>query len=239
MPLAESALRLLDADAPRINRVMAHHSLGLASAALGRFRDARKWHGLVASAVQGDLSDLEFDVSRHVALAHAFCAWYSLELGDDLDAWRLAEKTCSLAEELGQLFAVSHTQFVAGLIAVRRGEHRQAIARLGPRLERVAKHAASNLPWFASTLGWALVLAGDTKEGMRLLELAIEPKTRVTGVLYALPLMDMAEAALALRDLDRGSWAASTALEECRARGEKGHETWALHSARRDRGRAK
>jgi tetratricopeptide (TPR) repeat protein len=228
MPLAESALRLLDQDAPDINRIMTHHSLGLASAALGRFSDARKWHGLVASSVEGNLLSREFDVSRHVALAHAFCAWYSLELGDEIEARRLSKEACSIADDLGQFYAVSHNQFVAALIAIRCGEYREAIARLGPHLERTTKDAASNLPWVASTLGWALVLAGDSMQGMQLLELAIDSSTRAVGLPYALPLINMAEAALALRALDRAGWAALTAREECLVRGEKGHETWAL-----------
>jgi class 3 adenylate cyclase/tetratricopeptide (TPR) repeat protein len=227
LTLAREALGLHYDGMPDLQAVTTYWTLGVNNMSLGRFAEAAEWLSRLAERVPAEgIADKPFDVSRHGALARSYLGLLAAEVGDLPRARLLADEACRLADLLGQFFAVSHNQHVAALIDLHSGAPRNAVARLEPILERTALDAPVLIARVESTLGCALVQAGQVERGLALAEHANEAETRRRGAPTALPAFNLAWAYLSAGELDRAAAAAARALSEARSGGEASNENW-------------
>jgi class 3 adenylate cyclase/tetratricopeptide (TPR) repeat protein len=114
-----------------------------------------------------------------------------------------------------------------GLLSLHQGDLLQAIAALKRSLEVCqAGDIGLLLPWVASALGYAYLLAGRLPEALPLLQQAVEQDA--TQAYYPLWLTHLSEAYLLAGRLDDAQQPAQRALALSRALKQRGHEVYAL-----------
>src|SRR4029453_19219770 len=112
---------------------------------------------------------------------------------------------------------------------LRTGELDRAVGLLEPGLALCrAVEMPALLTQLLATLGYARVLQGRVAEGQTLLEESVEPSTFSRSAPFSFPLLFLGEATFLARKDSDAAQIAQRALDQARARRERGWEAWAL-----------
>jgi len=152
-------------------------------------------------------------------------------LGRFEDGMACSEEAIRRAEQHSAPFGLATALVGLGSLYLRRAEAPAAIPLLERALELCRTYSVNNwLPTIGASLGAAYAVTGRVDEGVRLLEEAVDLGRRM-GIVATLSLWQVY--------LGEAYWRAGRpadalaegrrALAECRARGERGYEAWALH----------
>jgi transcriptional regulator with AAA-type ATPase domain/tetratricopeptide (TPR) repeat protein len=153
------------------------------------------------------------------------------ELGRFEEGLTVGQEAVHLAEASGTAFGMVTALAGLGTLYLRKSEPTAAIPLLERGLELCRTYSVNNwLPTIEASLGAAYAGAGRVDDGVRLLEEAVDLHSR-TGIVatFSLWRIYLGEAYLRAGRLSESLEEARRALAECRARGERGYEAWALH----------
>ena len=207
----------------------ARFDLGLARAALGQYREAA---AIVEPAVLPMKDGPQDHQWRVMVLAKAYLARYLAELGDFARGIALAQSGLGAAESAGDSFALLGSLLGLGTLHLRRADFPSAIAVLSRGLELARARGHVNwVPSLSSSLGLAYALSGQVTDGLDLLAQALAAAEN-SGIRASQPLWMAyaAEGHIAAGQAGSARGLAERALEIARARGESGHEAWALRA---------
>jgi tetratricopeptide (TPR) repeat protein len=211
--------------------VMATFFLGLPHMALGDYRRAVYYHRRNVEALTGQWLHERFgEFGLPSVFARAYLCWSLAELGESAEGLARAEEAVEIAETVDQPFTLSHAYFGLGMLRLRRGDLRQAIAALERSLAICqVSDIKLVLPWAASALGYAYALGGRSAESLPLLEQAVEQSASFGGQqYYPLWVTHLGEAYLLADRLDDARQMAERALTFARGLKQRGHEAYAL-----------
>ena len=141
-----------------------------------------------------------------------------------------AEEGVQIAEVAGDPYGLALAYAGSGLLALRQGNLSQAL----PKFERALALAAGRdieigVPWIASLLGTAYMLAGRTAEALPLLERAVtQAATRCFMFDHSRLAISLGEGYLHAGRLDAASAQAQRALDFAHTHHERGQEAYAL-----------
>jgi predicted ATPase len=208
--------------------VMATFFLGLAYIALGDYRQAASYHRRDVALLTREWHHEHFGESGLPAVfARVYLILSLVELGEFTEGRARAAEAMQIAETVDQPFTLGHACWGVGLLSLHQGDLLQAIAALKRGLEVCqAGDIGLLLPWVASALGYAYLLAGRLPEALPLLQQAVEQDA--TQAYYPLWLTHLSEAYLLTGRLDDAQQLAQRALALSRALKQRGHEVYAL-----------
>jgi tetratricopeptide (TPR) repeat protein len=153
------------------------------------------------------------------------------ELGRFEEGLTVGQEAIHLAEASGAAFGMVTALAGLATLYLRKSEPPAAIPLLERGLELCRTYSVNNwLPTIEASLGAAYAGAGRVDDGVRRLEEAVDLHSR-TGIVATSSLwrIYLGEAYLRAGRLSESLEEARRALAECRARGERGYEAWALH----------
>jgi DNA-binding SARP family transcriptional activator len=162
-------------------------------------------------------------------LVLAWLAWALADVGRADDADNAARRTAAIAAATGDMFSAAVGQLAPGLVLVRSGRAREAVAPLGAAVKACQEGDIHLLlPYAAGHLGYALALAGNPAEGTAVLGEVIAQSTLRRFVAYLSRWTSMlGEAQLLAGDHDGAAQAAAGAFELAQRYGERGNAGWA------------
>jgi class 3 adenylate cyclase/tetratricopeptide (TPR) repeat protein len=163
-------------------------------------------------------------------LARSFLVRALVELGEFTEAIVHAKAAAAIAEEADQAFSLVNAYYDAGFLCLRKGELRDALARL-ERASDLCRRADLPLlaPQVNAALGYGYALSGRTDEGLGLLEQAVAESVSVRRMPgHSSWIAWFGEACLAAGRTDAAARLAGRALDTARAHRRRGHEAWAL-----------
>jgi predicted ATPase len=208
--------------------VMATFFLGLAYIALGEYRQAADYHRRDVALLTPEWHHERFGESGLPAVfARVYLILSLVELGEFAEGRARGAEAMQIAEMVDQPFTLGHACWGVGLLSLHQGDLRQATAVLKRGLEVCqAGDIGLLLPWVASALGYAYLLAGRLPEALPLLQQAVEQDA--TQAYYPLWLTHLSEVYLRAGRLEEAQQLAQRALELSRALKQRGHEVYAL-----------
>jgi tetratricopeptide (TPR) repeat protein len=208
--------------------VMATFFLGLAYIALGEYRQAADYHRRDVALLTREWHHERFGESGLPAVfARVYLILSLVALGEFAEGKARGAEAMQIAETVDQPFTLGHACWGVGLLSLHQGDLRQAIAALTRSLEVCqAGDIGLLLPWGASALGYAYLLAGRLPEALPLLQQAVEQDA--TQAYYPLWLTHLSEAYLLTGRLEDAQQLAQRALELSRDLKQRGHEVYAL-----------
>jgi predicted ATPase len=208
--------------------VMATFFLGLAYIALGDYRQATYHHRRDVALLTPAWHLERFGESGLPAVfARVYLILSLVELGEFTEGRERGTEAMQIAETVEQPFTLGHACWGIGLLSLHQGDLPQAIAALQKSLGVCrAGEIGLLLPWVASALGYAYLLAGRLPEALPLLEQAVEQDT--TQAYYPLWLAHLGEAYLLTGALEDAQQLAQRALRLSRNLKQRGQEAYAL-----------
>jgi tetratricopeptide (TPR) repeat protein len=153
------------------------------------------------------------------------CAWASslAELGQFVEATARADECARIADATERPFPIIAACLASGTVRLLKGELEAAIVSLGRGLDQCK---SANIVLFAATcetnLGHAYVLSGRLREGLELLEHAVEQDAGTRNISY------MSGAYLASDRTEQAHCLAAKAHALARERKQRGNEAYAL-----------
>jgi class 3 adenylate cyclase/tetratricopeptide (TPR) repeat protein len=211
--------------------IMANYFLGVYHHTFGDYRSAVAVLQQGIELITGDLVYHRFGGPG--LLSVFFRSWLTqchVEHGDFAEATTVGYAGLKIAEVAGSPYSIAQVCFSIGLLHLRQGVYEDAIEFLerGTQVCR-SREIHILLPRLASALGYVYTLTGRSREGLALLEEAIERATGMkTRARHILPLAWLSQAYLAADRLDRAAEVALDALSLAREQHEHGHEAWVL-----------
>jgi tetratricopeptide (TPR) repeat protein len=207
---------------------MATFFLGLAYISLGDYRQAAYHHRRdVALLTRGWHHERFGESGLPAVFARVYLILSLVELGEFPEGRARGAEAMQVAATVDQPFTLGHACWGVGLLSLHQGELQQAITALARSLEVCqAGDIGLLLPWVASALGYAYLLAGRLAEALPLLEQAVAQDT--TQAYYPLWLTHLSEAYLLADRREHARQLAGRALALSRALKQRGHEAYAL-----------
>jgi predicted ATPase len=208
--------------------VMATFFLGLAHIARGDYRQAAYHHQRDVALLTPEWHHERFGESGLPAVfARVYLILSLVELGEFTEGSVRGAEAVQIAETVDQPFTLGHACWGMGLLSLHQGDVRQAITALQRGFDVCrADDIGLLLPWVASALGYAYLLAGRLAEALPLLQQAVEQDT--TQAYYPLSLTHLGEAYLLHGRLKDAQQLAQRALALSRDLKQRGHEVYAL-----------
>jgi tetratricopeptide (TPR) repeat protein len=208
--------------------VMATFFLGLAYIALGDYRQAAYHHRRDVAILTPEWHHERFGESGlPTVFARVYLILSLVELGEFTEGRMRGAEAMQIAETVDQPFTLGHACWGMGLLSLHQGDVRHAIAALQRGLDVCqAGDIGLLLPWVASALGYAYLLAGRLAEALPLLQQAVEQDA--TQAYYPLWLTHLGEAYLLTVHLENAQQLAQRALMLSRELKQRGHEVYAL-----------
>jgi tetratricopeptide (TPR) repeat protein len=222
------ALAIAKASGDFALEVMTTFFLGLAYIALGEYRQAADHHRRDVALLTPEWHHERFGESGLPAVfARVYLILSLVELGEFPEGRARGAEAMQMAETVDQPFTLGHACWGVGLLSLHQGDLRQAITVLTRGFEVCqAGDIGLVLPWVASALGYAYLLAGRLPEALPLLQQAVEQD--VTRAYYPLWLTHLSEAYLLADCLEDAQQLAQRALALARTLKQRGHEAYAL-----------
>lgn len=152
------------------------------------------------------------------------------EIGHFAAALSACDSAITLAEDSGDTFSRIYAYLHAGCVLVRKGDFARSLTTLESAVALCGTpNAGAFMPLSRGMLGYALARNGDTRTGLQLIDTALAELNLKTLVLPPSLLVAWGAEAHALAgDSAKAEALGLQALETARARGERGHEAWAL-----------
>jgi tetratricopeptide (TPR) repeat protein len=210
---------------------LAHQYLGLAYYSQGDYRRAIDSLGQTVACLDGAQHREHFGVPILPAVnARAWLARCHAELGTFAAGRALGEEGLRIAEGVAHPASRMVAAHGSGLLALRRGDLRQALPRLAQAMGICQE---VDLPlWFAliaQALGVAYTLAKRLADALPLLTRALEHSTATASVFTQAPCcLALGQAQLLAGHLEEAHARATQALALARAHQERGNEAYAL-----------
>jgi DNA-binding SARP family transcriptional activator len=226
---AERALEIGTSLGDRGTQVLARFRVGQVHHERGRYRDARVVLAANAEGLRGASRHESFGlVSSAFAMSSFWLALALSELGEFTAATAVAAEALATMQETHSWFGLAH-MFAVGRVHIRQG----MLDAAEEVLERGGEICQTrDFPMLAAVtrghLGYAYVLGGRVREGLRLLAEGLS-EAEALGILFtqALWLGWLAEAE-SLSGAPGATLSAQRALGVARERGERGNEAYAL-----------
>jgi len=152
------------------------------------------------------------------------------EIGRFDAALAACDSAITLAEDSGDTFSRIYAYLHAGCVLVRKGDFARSQATLENAVALCGTpNAGAFMPLSKGMLGYALARNGDARAGLHLIDTALSELNLKTLVLPPSLLVAWGAEAHALAgEPAKAETLGRQALETARARGERGHEAWAL-----------
>jgi class 3 adenylate cyclase/tetratricopeptide (TPR) repeat protein len=207
-------------------------ALGLAYHGLGHYRQAVAVASGAIDSLQGERRYRRFGTAGTTSvLCTMVLAWSQAELGAFADGIASGEESVRVANAVDHPLSLMFADVGVGHLYLVQGD----LVRAVPALER-GLHACrtwefpSWLPWLASRLGLAYVMAGRLDDGLPLLEESVEQAEAMGWRADASSLaVRLAEGYLAASDVDRARRVADRALSLAVEHEARGQRAWAEH----------
>jgi tetratricopeptide (TPR) repeat protein len=225
------ALALATAGGEVVLQALANYYLGQAYQAQGDYHRAIDCQRQTM-AFLGDARSYERfgQVNLPAVTARANLAWCHAELGMFAEGRALGDEGLRIAEKAAHPGSLMFASWGLGLLALRQGDLRRAIALL-ERAVAIRQDADLSV-WFprmAAALGAAYTLAGRVADAVPLLTQALEQTIAGDRVrLQALSSLPLGEAQLLAGRLEEAHALADRALALARAHQERSHQAYAL-----------
>ena len=226
----ERALALGVALADPALQLPAYLYQGLANYSISDYRQAIKSLRQMASLGDSSSRDRFGMAGFPSVLARAWWAWCLAELGEFAEGVVRGEEGVRIAEDGNHAYSLASAYYGLGHFYLRLGDLQNAVSVL-ERGHALCETADLRLMFvlLAPKLGYAYALDGRPLEAIPLLERALEQALFVGFVpLRSLVSGWLGEAYLRASRIDEAILNAKRALEISLARGESGHEAWAL-----------
>ena len=202
-----------------------HHSLGA-------FARAEEFLRQNVESLEGELRLDRLGLPGLPSVSsRTWLAWCLTERGELAQAAEHAETGLRIAEEARHARSLIVATMGLGVVQMAAGRLEAAVATLerGLVLDQV-EQIATLFPFVAAPLGCAYARIGRTAEGVAMLERALaQAETLKLAANQSRALVWLGQAHLLGGRADRARELAERALAHARARGERGHEAWALH----------
>jgi tetratricopeptide (TPR) repeat protein len=204
--------------------------LGLASHALGNYRDAAQLFRTLVELERVGVTSARFGLAISGVLSRSYLAMVLAELGEFGEGAALAEEALRLAEPMRHPYALAHAYVASASVHVAQGEYDRALQLF----DWYQRQGASTGPYEVWPLancyaGFASVRAGRIEEGLALLEEIRRQAYPVTGGVGRSMLSGwLAEAYLVAGRPDEALALAAPAARLANEHKERGHEAAAL-----------
>jgi tetratricopeptide (TPR) repeat protein len=182
------------------------------------------------AVLEGELQSARFGIAGLPSVfSRCFLVWSLAELGGFPEGTVRGEEAVHIAETADHPYSLAMARFTAGYLHLRTGELDRAVGLLEPGLALCrAVEMPALLTQLLATLGYARVLQGRVAEGQTLLEESVEPSTFSRSAPFSFPLLFLGEATFLARKDSDAAQIGRRALDQARARRERGWEAWAL-----------
>jgi DNA-binding SARP family transcriptional activator len=204
--------------------------LGLASHALGNYRDAAKLFRTLVELERGGVTSVRFGLAISGVLSRSYLAMVLAELGEFAEGTALADEALCLAEPMRHPYALAHAYVASAAVHLAQGEYDRAL-RLFDWYQRQGASTGPYEVWPLANCyaGFASVRAGRIEEGLALLEEIRRQAYPVTGGVGRSMLSGwLAEAYLVAGRPDEALALAAPAARLASEHRERGHEAAAL-----------
>jgi class 3 adenylate cyclase/tetratricopeptide (TPR) repeat protein len=211
--------------------IVSNYRLGQIYHSLGDYPKATEALAHNVTRLEGDLKREMFDLAGLPAvLSRVWLAFCAAECGNAREAAALTEEATAIAEAEDHPYSLVIAHAGTGMLRNIEGDHEGAIGTLERGLV-VARLADIPLlvPLITAPLGRAYALTGRSKEGLRLLEDAIQRAEDMQWAAnHPIRLVWLGEIYALTGDESAGRRLGTRALELARRLGERGHEAHAL-----------
>jgi tetratricopeptide (TPR) repeat protein len=211
-------------------QVTANLRLGQGYHGWGRYDEAVVCLRSNIAVLEGELQSARFGIAGLPSVfSRCFLVWSLAELGGFPEGTVRGEEAVHIAETADHPYSLAMARFTAGYLHLRTGELDRAVGLFEPGLALCrAVEMPALLTQLLATLGYARVLQGRVAEGQTLLEESVEPSTFSRSAPFSFPLLFLGEATFLARKDSDAAQIAQRALDQARARRERGWEAWAL-----------
>jgi tetratricopeptide (TPR) repeat protein len=211
-------------------QVETHHHLGRVHHTRGNYHqaiDCFRWN--VESLGEALLQERFGMPVPPSVFSRMWLVWSLAEVGAFAEGSTYGEEAIQIAETVAQPWSRIGAYYGVGLLSLRQGDVRKAIAVLERGLILCqAAHISLMFPLVASQLGYAYALSGQVSQALPLLEQAMEHTAAAIGSEAAMQTACLSHAYLLAGRLQDASTLAGRALESSRAHRERGNQAYAL-----------